>query len=339
MGDPWPDAPAPMYPAMIGGDMMGYGRLPRLLTYLKPDLVFMLNDVWALRDYLDRIPVEQKVVTYFPVDAVPLQKEWCAAVAARSIPVAYTKFGKSAVQKFAASANIRVIPHGIDTTTFYPIDTLQARSFLNSVTPEDFIVFNGNRNQPRKRIDLTIKGFALFADNKPKTVKIYLHMGVNDAGWNIITLCERYGIADRLLLTSLQLAPDNGVSDERLNQIYNACDVGLNTSTGEGFGLVSFEHGACKKAQVVPYSSASIELYADNGGYMIPIDHEEPNLGILTNAQVVSPEGVAATLEECYNDPNREARAEQLFNFIKQPQFDWANIGLQWDKVFEEALE
>jgi len=31
--------------------------------------------------------------------------------------------------------------------------------------------------------------------------------------------------------------------DNELNIVYNACDIGINTSVREGWGLVSFEHG------------------------------------------------------------------------------------------------
>ena len=50
-----------------------------------------------------------------------------------------------------------------------------------------FIVFNGNRNQFRKRIDITIAAFAKFAKDKPDT-QLYLHMGKKDQGWDIMNL-------------------------------------------------------------------------------------------------------------------------------------------------------
>ncbi len=105
-----------------------------------------------------------------------------------------------------------------------------------------FIVLNANRNMPRKRIDLTIQGFAEFARDKPANVKLYLHMATQDTGWNVIALARRHGIYDRLIMTRADnVAPD--FSDEQLNLLYNACDVGITTTTGEGWGMVTFEHG------------------------------------------------------------------------------------------------
>jgi hypothetical protein len=50
--------------------------------------------------------------------------------------------------------------------------------------------FNGNRNQPRKRIDLTVKGFIEFAKDKPDA-RLWLNMGAKDMGWEIIPLFKR----------------------------------------------------------------------------------------------------------------------------------------------------
>ena len=87
-------------------------------------------------------------------------------------------------------------------------------------------------------------------------------MGVEDCGWNIVLLAKRHGIEDRLILTAhMPFLPV--VSNRVLNCIYNACDVGINTSIGEGWGLVSFEHAATGAGQIVPRHSACEELWRD----------------------------------------------------------------------------
>jgi len=337
-GDPYPQAEHLMYPAFIGGDLYGFGRIQPLLDYVRPDLVFILNDTWILYDYLSRMPENIKVVTYFPVDAKPLDGEWCQKIVERSTPVAYTEFGKQAILDNVKTDKVRVIPHGLDTSVFYPIGMREARSHLVDMEDDEFVVLNANRNQPRKRFDLTIKGFAEFARNKPKSVKLYCHAGLEDAGWNLIKMCKRHGIVDRLILTSLDLSPAMSVSDERLNWIYNACDVGLNTGMGEGWGLTTFEHAACKRAQVVPDSSATSELY-HGLAYLIPIDHYDTYPGLLTEGAVVTPEEVARALDYYYEHPDRrEVEAEAIYNFVTQDKFRWENIGKQWDELFEEVL-
>jgi D-inositol-3-phosphate glycosyltransferase len=73
---------------------------------------------------------------------------------------------------------------------------------------------------------------------------------------------REFGVGDRVSVNP----QGGGVRDDReLNLLYNACDVGINTSMGEGWGLVSFEHGATGGAQIVPEHTACAELWADVG--------------------------------------------------------------------------
>lgn len=337
-GDPFPEAEAPLYPAYLGGDLYGINRLEPMIEKLKPELVFILNDSWLLYQYLSKIPEDIKVVVYFPVDAKPLDRTWCEAIAEQAFPVAYTQYGKSAITDIIPDAEVHVIPHGIDTGIFFPIPVEEARTKLQGITNEDFVILNASRNQPRKRIDLTIKGFAKFAAGKPPHVKLYCHMGVEDMGWNIITMCKRYGIAERLLITSLNLGPSSFVDDEKLNHIYNSCDIGLNTSMGEGWGLTAFEQGACRRAQVVPDNSVHREIYGDSV-QLIPIDHTETYPNILTEGEVVSEDGVAETLEYMYTHPEERAcKADEVYNLITQPKYQWKNVAKLWDAFFEQVL-
>lgn len=339
-GDPYPDTKSLMYPAVAGGDIYGYNRILGLLEKIKPDLIFILNDTWVLPNYLQLIPETQKVVAYFPVDAAPLEAEWCRTIVERTTPVAYTTFGQQEIlRQVDTDADVRIIPHGIDTKKFFPMDMLEARRQLEGIAPESFVVLNSNRNQPRKRIDLTIKGFAKFAEGKPKDVKLYLHMGRIDAGWDVIKLCERLGILHRLLLTSLDLSPNNYVNDEKLNIIYNSADVGLNTSAGEGWGLGSMEMAVCRKAQILPDCSASTELYGNGRGYLMPIDHYDTYPMIMTEGAIVSVDTVAEALEYYYQNPQiREADAQAIYDCFTRPGFRWSLIAKQWDALFDEVL-
>ena len=155
-----------------------------------------------------------------------------------------------------------VIPHGTDLDIFYKKFEKKADAKINLFgqklkelgDPNKlFIVLNANRNQPRKKLDITMEGFSLFAKDKPDNVKLYMHCGVTNSSMNIIKLSERYGIDDRLIVTSMAQGVQNETV-EHLNDIYNGTDVGINTSLGEGWGLTNTEHAVTETAQVVPES-------------------------------------------------------------------------------------
>src|SRR5690606_36245102 len=100
-----------------------------------------------------------------------------------------------------------------------------------------FIVLNANRNTYRKRIDLTIKGFADFSRDKPD-VYLCLHSGLKDGGVDLVGHIYDNNIESKVLLTSDAVDHGPEFSDEKLNLIYNCCQVGINNSGGESWGLV-----------------------------------------------------------------------------------------------------
>lgn len=337
-GDPYP-AEHDMYPARLGGDILGLNRIESLLEKIKPDLIFILNDPWLVNDYLTKIPVNCRVIAYIPVDAKYLNPRWIASISKINQAVTYTEFGKqeflSAYPNF--SHEIEVVPHGFDADKFYPIGKAVARDKLG-LPLHSFIVFNGNRNQPRKRMDLTIKGFAEFAKDK-EDVYLYLHTGVEDAGWNIIELSKRYNILEKLILTDRNLNPQSYVSDEQLNIIYNCADVGINTSMGEGWGLVSIEQACTGVAQIVPDFSATSEIYPEDTALKLKIDRFEPHERILTEGGVVSLDDVTNKLQIYYENPElRLEHAENLFNHFHSSQFEWKNITEKWVEIFDRVL-
>lgn len=338
-GDPYKTKPNHfMYPARLGGDLLGYNRIKGLISAIKPDIIFILNDPWVIYDYLRIITTDQKVVAYTPVDAKPLDPVWVSAIKNVNQLITYTEFGKSAfTDKYPDFNDIIVIPHGTDHSKFYPLDKIECRKELG--LPEDcFIVLNASRNQPRKRVDLTIKSFAEFAKDKPENVLLYLHMGLVDSGWNIEKLAARYKIADRLIITSKELSPAAYVSDEKLNVIYNCADVGINTSMGEGWSLTNSEHACCKVPQIVPNYSATAEIFSDSMALKIDVERFEPHLGILTEGCIVSIDSAAQHMESYYNNPElRKIHAENAYNKFTQESLSWKSIAKQFQQVFERV--
>jgi glycosyltransferase involved in cell wall biosynthesis len=242
----------------------------------------------------------------------------------------------------------------VDTATFYPLAgsidcqlspapgarrAARQRLFPDDPTWHDaFVVLNANRPMPRKRIDLTLEGFARFAHGKPPTVKLMLHHAIMDADERaaLVSLAANLGLTDRLYLSPLDAPP---LADSDLNLVYNACDVGLNTALGEGWGLVSFEHAATGATQVVPDHSACAELWSDAAELLPTEETYDPHLSPLTMG-VTSPAAVAAALDRLYADPDHlRARSLTAYRNATQPAYHWDQIATQWHGLFAEILE
>jgi D-inositol-3-phosphate glycosyltransferase len=336
-----------IYPAANKGDLWGFNRVPDFLKE-KWDLIFILNDAWVISQYLEifykQLPEGEKlppVIVYFPVDSKDLDPDWFKNFGPEIYPVVYTEFGKQEVLKARSDITPLVIPHGVDTNTFFRAFKTrdQAKKILFPNRPDfkdSFVVLNANRNQPRKRIDLTMKGFAEFAKGKPDNVKLYLHMGLKDAGWDIMKLSQRYGIDKKLVITSMTTSIQQ-VSDENLNLIYNASDVGLNTCLGEGWGLTNHEHAATGAVQIVPDHSACKELFED-AGLLLPIRLESVNQDTLTTSGLVHPDDIANALEYLYTNPDKmKLLSEKCYQKFSGEEYHWDNIvRSKWLPLIEE---
>lgn len=343
------------------GDPFGRQMLPGLLQRVRPALVFLLYDMTYQAQYMEvlRAAGAPPVVLYVPVESGPVTPELLERLEGAARVVVYTEYARAEVEDAAARVRaVRpgfafppagVIPHGVDTELFRPLEVeggggasarrrlARARLGLAPEIADAFVVLNANRNQTRKLIDVTLDGFARFSRGKPANVKLYLHMGVEDHGWNVLLLARRHGIADRLILTTGDRWHPT-VPGEALNLVYNACDVGINTATCESWGLVSFEHGATGAAQVVPRHTAQADLWKDAAEFVDPV-LTLTNPGTLSHAHVVSPDGVAAALERLYADPAlREQLAHAAYANATRPEYRWNAIAERWMRLFAEVL-
>lgn len=352
-GDPH-DFGFQIFPAMNrpNGNIYGLDRCAQLLNSYEYDVVFILNDSWVISYYLDvikkHVPKERipAIVVYFPVDSTGHDPNWYKDFDIVSQAVTYTEFGRRVVKQVAPNLDLRIIPHGVESSDFYKIEEMRTPSriklfgeekFKDLGNVEDmFIVLNANRNQPRKRLDITFAGFSLFARNKPENVKLYMHSGITDASVNLVKQSRRYDIERRLIISG-NVHGVMRLPTERLNTIYNACDVGINTSMGEGWGLTNIEHAVTGAVQVVPRHSACEELFNDCGLLMETItnytfDNSE------TVGRLTTPQEVARCLEVLYqNKELRLALSEKTMNKFTQPIYQWKRIAETWKELFIEV--
>lgn len=359
----------PLHQASKGSSVYGYDQIAPLVAETKPHIIFLLYDIpfhfpyceW-IREATRRAQTQQPaIVIYAPVEAGPIAPELIERLPDISRYVLYTEYGKRQIEEAVALIHagnaefsfpkLEVIPHGVETDKFFPLEPddgsssipnrrLEARrrlGFDDSEHLESFIVLNANKNMARKRIDLTMQGFALFARDKPQNVKLYLHMATEDTGWNVAILAKRYGIFDRLMMTRADNKRPE-FSNEEMNLLYNACDLGLTTTTGEGWGLVSFEHAATKAAQVMPRHTSLEDLWQESAVFVDPV-MTLTYPGNLTEGHIVDPQDVAGALERLYTKPEyRREMAEAAYRNATRAERDWKAISARWGRLFRSVL-
>lgn len=347
-----------------GGDIFAAFQAKSLIEELNPALVFILHDIWCFDYYLrilgpfrDRL----KILAYIPLDGKITNEEDAAPLEKADGVAVYTTFAQQefegAFQRLREKRGggefppVNVIPHGVDREHFYPFPELLESSFDSQSRAEakrkvfgdfqgvedSFILLNASRPDRRKRVDLTVEGFARFAADKPANVRLCLHhayMGQPEQE-QTDALARKFNLADRFHLNPLG---GGIVNDDELNLLYNACDVGINTSMGEGWGLVSLEHGAAGAAQIVPDHSACRQLWSGRGELIPVAKRYVPDFSVLEMGEV-SAEGVAETLNKLYHQPQHCQRlARAAYEAAQNPLYHWDAIAQRFEDYFHAAL-
>lgn len=200
---------------------------------------------------------------WFPVDQEPVPAGVLRSVAQANLRMVFTRHAENLINRSGLSA--LYVPHGIETDVFKPIDRAKARQAAN-LPADRFIVGMVAANkglERRKAFPQHLMAFAAFKQRHPDSL-LYLHTfaAADMQGDNLFALCEFCGLkpgvdvifADQYLLMTGQY------SDEMMNTIYNAMDVHMLASTGEGFGIPTLEAQSAGCPVIVGDWIASSEL-------------------------------------------------------------------------------
>ncbi len=237
-----------------------------------------------------------------------------------------------------------MVPLGVDRTIYTPTDRAAARDRLGLTKylhADVFIVGNVNRNQPRKRIDLTIKYFAEWVrTHDADDAYLLLHMSpTGDRGWDLRQLAEYYGIESRLIITSANVELGIGVREAVLRDIYAAQDVTLSTTLGEGFGLTTLESMACGIPNLVPdwsalgdWADAAVRIPCTGPGSTTPND-----VNIIGG--VMDEELAIAALDRLYSDPTYRAEvAAASLALAARPAYAWPAISADFGALLTAVV-
>jgi glycosyltransferase involved in cell wall biosynthesis len=283
----WPhEYPYNIYPAGYA-DWATDARLVQLLNLIGASdytHLFILCDLYNLSrgrlpELLRQICDQKKVsVThYYPVDA-PLEKEWLSLVKVCDYAVTYTEYGKTETVKADPHIKPMVIPHGVDTAIFYPKEereSIRERLFKGWVKRNDFLMVNVNRNEKRKapQHSLQILGELLALDIPAKLLLHMPRMAAANEFTDLEWIGNQLGLKCGEHWNHNDSVFANGnprVTEEGLNDLYNAADLVLSTSYGEGFGLAQVE-GAAAGCQIAsPCHTACREVLDTMGALSDP---------------------------------------------------------------------
>lgn len=228
------------------------------------DVCISLMDAWVFQPSMN--PHHIPWVPWFPVDMEPLPRIMKEKLSQATRRIVFSKFGLQVVND--AGLDAYYIPHGVDTALYAPMDREKARSYEMINLPQDrFIVgmVAANKGNPsRKAFQQQIEAFAEL-HKKHDDAFLYLHTCKAERG-------EHGGVNLPEFLDFLGLKEEHdyafcdqyinviGFPGQHMAMLYNAFDVHMLVSMGEGFGIPTLEAQACGCPVITSGWTASDEL-------------------------------------------------------------------------------
>lgn len=327
-------------------EILGLNKLANVYMSYRPDVIFIINDPWIVLHYIKAIKenlstnVLDKVVVYTPIDGSNIKSEFVKPMNDVNSVVAYTEFGLSELRNAGLEMDSTyIIPHGFDSSIFEPVSKEECKKVIN-IDSGFFVFGNINRNQARKRLDLTMMYFKEWVEDKPENVKLYLHCSVKDQGWDILQLADYLGITDRLLLTSTKMTSFEGIPRTELKYVYNSFDVQISTTHGEGWGLTNLEGMACGVPQIVPDYSALGEWPRGAVEY-VPVSSYYVNTnGLNTIGGVPDKDSYLKSMDKLYYDSDyREELSRKSLELASNPKFSWREVSSSFSSIFRKVAK
>jgi D-inositol-3-phosphate glycosyltransferase len=335
-GDPHP-YPYRIWPSKtrLTGDNEGFSRLAEVCAAERPDVVLINSDACIVGEFLKRakdLKERPLFAAYVPVDSPGFKRMYAEKLSELDMLFAYTDFGLSELAAQGYRGRCAVVPHGIDRRLYRPVDQAKARARIMGDLPENaFLIGNVNRNQPHKRLDLTLMYFAEWI-RRGGDGYLYFHCALCDVGWDLVELRNQLGMEKRVLFAPAFQTIKDAPDESFLPLIYSSLDLYVSTTIREGWGLTPMEAMACGVPVVAPDWAALAE-WARPAARLVPCTSLQAIDGYHTFGigGVVDREAWIQAVDEMARSPELRAdHSRRGLELMADDRFDWRTIAGQF---------
>ena len=268
-------------------ELIGLDVIIDVVNNVKPDIIISFNDNHIIYDHFNEIidkkrkeeegeKKKPKLVGYMPIDCEFILNDYFKNLENKTdYFITINNFSKNILENTGIKKDIFILEHIVlDLTSYCSLSKIECRKYIfekygykNNGDNEDyrdyFIILNFNNIQERKRLDITIDAFYEFYKKYPND-KIILILKKNE---NLNRYIDKYInniIYKDFLKHIIFIDISVQLSFNELSILYNSVDLGINTSVGEGWGLIPCEHAIFGVPQLIPDNTCSRELFENS---------------------------------------------------------------------------
>jgi glycosyltransferase involved in cell wall biosynthesis len=329
----------------------GYGDVHIIREALwveRPDAVWIMTDprFWGwLWEIEEEIRSHCPLVYYHVWDNYPYPKFNRKFYLSNDAIATISKVTDDIVATVTPEVKRKYIPHAVPPA-FSPFPEEERQKFRQDNFGEDadkFIVFWNNRNARRKQSGSLIFWFKKFLDEVGHDkAMLIMHTDTKDPhGQDLDAIVQELGMNNGQVKFSRQK-----MAAEHLARLYNACDVTVNISDAEGFGLATLESLACGTPIIVNMTGGLQEQVTD-GKKFFGIGVEPVSKAVIGSQEIpfiredrINEDDLVIALKEMFNKTHKQRRklgAEGRKHVEKNYSFEQLEKG--WVEFMDEVLE
>lgn len=308
-----------------------YSGLPEFVDVHKPDFVVIYNDPVVIGNYLlamGKCKYNTKVVLYVDLVSKNIRENlwWIFSHPKVTGVLAMSDCWISDIRNYGCKVPITIVSHFVDTKVISDARELAGLGDYSN----DILFLNMNRNTSRKRLDIYVLAAARFISKYPEEKVRFLCNSHLDSKFDLHSIALRElvakGVKDVFTQLDKILINRTCLSDERVDMLYNACDVVVNCASGEGFGLCCAEGAVLGKPVIISAVGGADDYFSDNCVYKIKpsswisVDDRDGIGGI---EGVIDADDLVNAFKFFVDNKNRKKYGKRVQDFVKtKPTWD-----------------
>lgn len=255
-------------------------RLPWLCWRRRLDVLFLPGanrriPLWAPCPIVGT--VHDLAVKHLPHKYTPLHKLYYNRVMPPSISrlafvITPSEHTKRDVLSFCTvpEENIRVIPHGVDRTVYYPRDPRECRVRLTRTLglSEPYILYVSRIEHPGKNHLCLIRAFERIKQTTPIPHHLVLVGSERERSSKVLSYARTSPVSEAIRFTGF-------VSEETLTDLYGGADLFVHPSLFEGFGLPVLEAMSCRIPVACAGNASLPEVVGTAAVFFDPTDEKQ----------------------------------------------------------------